>query len=504
METTAVASRLPRMAADSPQVAILPATGKDHVQSGHTVSTMVTIERRVQSVLLAMFAALLVAIVMAFAFTRHMATTAGWVSHTHAVMTTIATARTDIAQALSDTRAYVITGDAAFLTVKKRKIADLLQQLAQLRRMTSDNAMEQAHVRTLTALVGAWTARLGDVAQVRAVQGFAAAAALVQERYAATASEPILGVLSDMHAVEQRLLLQRRSKEERLRHIVGALFVVLGCFALILSLIVYGQIRRRMRHWIEAQHQLEHLNEDLDRKTQSLEETVRDLESFSYSVSHDLRAPLRHITGYASMLLEDAPAGLDAESTRHLHVIADSARHMGALIDDLLAFSRLGRKSMDEQPIDTQNLVEDVIKEICGVRGDGAASPVRPVVAALPPCIGDPALIRQVWVNLLSNAIKYSAPRGAAARIEVTGEVSDGWTRYSVRDNGVGFDMRYADKLFGVFQRLHSPEQFEGTGVGLAIVHRVVTRHGGCVKAVGEPDHGATFSFELPIAETAP
>ncbi|EQD49521.1 response regulator receiver sensor signal transduction histidine kinase, partial [mine drainage metagenome] len=115
-----------------------------------------------------------------------------------------------------------------------------------------------------------------------------------------------------------------------------------------------------------------------------------------------------------------------------------------------------------------------------------------------------PALIRQVWVNLLSNAIKYSAPRGVEARIEVTGEASEGWTRYSVRDNGVGFDMRYADKLFGVFQRLHSPEQFEGTGVGLAIVHRVVTRHGGRVKAVGEPDHGATFSFELPIAETAP
>lgn len=463
---------------------------------------MVTIERRVQSVLLAMFAALLVAIVMAFAFTRYMATTAGWVSHTHAVMTTIETAKTDIAQALSDTRAYVITGDAAFLTVKKRKVADLLQQLAQLRRMTSDNATEQAHVRTLMKLVGAWTARLGDVAQVRAVQGFAAAAALVHERYAAMASEPILGVLDDMHAVEQRLLQQRRSKEERLRHIVGALFVLLGCSALILSLIVYGQIRRRMRHWIETQYQLEHLNRDLDRKTQSLEETVRDLESFSYSVSHDLRAPLRHITGYASILLEDAPAGLDSESIRHLHVIADSARHMGALIDDLLAFSRLGRKSMDQQPIDTQGLVEDVIKEICGARS-GAASPVRPMVAALPPCTGDPALIRQVWVNLLSNAIKYSAPRGAAAQIEVTGEVSDGWTRYSVRDNGVGFDMRYADKLFGVFQRLHSSEQFEGTGVGLAIVHRVVTRHGGRVHAVGQPDHGATFSFELPIAEAA-
>ena len=467
------------------------------------MSAMITIERRVQSVLLGMFAALLVAIVMAFAFTRYMTTTSDWVSHTYAVMATIETARTDIAQALSDTRAYAITGDAAFLAVKHRKIADLLQHLAQLRKMTSDNATEQAHVRTLTTLVGAWRLRLDDVERTRIRQGFAAAAALVQKRYAATAAEPILGVLGDMHAVEQQLLLQRRSEEERLRNIVSALFVALGCFALILSLIVYGQIRRRMRHWIEAQHQLEHLNRDLDRKTLSLEETVRDLESFSYSISHDLRAPLRHITGYASMLLEDAPAGLDSESLRHLHVIADSARHMGTLIDDLLAFSRLGRKSLDRQPIDMQDLVEDVIKEICGARSDGTASPVRPMVAALPPCIGDPALIRQVWVNLLSNAIKYSAPRGAAARIEVTGEAGEEWTRYSVRDNGVGFDMRYADKLFGVFQRLHSQEQFEGTGVGLAIVHRVVTRHGGRVEAVGQPDHGATFSFELPTAEAA-
>lgn len=467
------------------------------------MTTMVDIERRVQGVLLAMFAALLVAIVMAFAFTRYMTTTSGWVSHTYAVMATIETAKTDLAQALSDTRAYVITGDTAFLAVKNRKVADILQQLAQLQRMTSDNATEQAHVRALTALAGAWRLRLGDVERARAIQGFAAAAVLVHERHVAVTSTAMRDVLDDMHAVEQRLQLQRRSEEERLRHIVSALFVALGCFALILSLVIYAQIRRQIRRSDETQHQLERLNRDLDQKTQSLQETVHDLESFSYSVSHDLRAPLRHITGYASMLLEDAPEGLDPESLRHLNVIADSARHMGALIDDLLAFSRLGRKPLDKQPIDMQNLVEDVIKEIGGARGNGAAALARIEVSALPPCIGDPALIRQVWINLLSNAIKYSAPRGVEARIEVTGEASEGWARYSVRDNGVGFDMRYADKLFGVFQRLHSPEQFEGTGVGLAIVHRVVTRHGGRVHAVGEPDHGATFSFELPIAETA-
>jgi len=230
---------------------------------------------------------------------------------------------------------------------------------------------------------------------------------------------------------------------------------------------------------------------------QQVRELNRELESFSYSVSHDLRAPLRHIDGYARILREDLGAQLDPESRRCLDTIVDSSRRMGLLIDDLLAFSRLGRKPISTRAVDMQELVKGALAEVQAQRGNAAAS-AQVQVGELPQADGDPALLRQVWSNLLGNAIKYSAPRGEAARVFVSGERRGDLLHYSVADNGVGFDMRYADKLFGVFQRLHSQEEFEGTGVGLAIVQRIVARHGGAVAARAELGQGATFSFELP------
>jgi light-regulated signal transduction histidine kinase (bacteriophytochrome) len=219
----------------------------------------------------------------------------------------------------------------------------------------------------------------------------------------------------------------------------------------------------------------------------------RELESFSYSVSHDLRAPLRHIDGYARMLREDAEPVLDAEMRRYLDAISEGARHMGTLIDDLLAFSRLGRKPLDCAQVDMTDLARHALVEAGGLR---SAAEVE--IGALPGAWADPVLLRQVWVNLLSNALKYSAPRGHDAHVAVTGERDAAHVRYTVRDNGVGFDMRYADKLFGVFQRLHTHDEFEGTGVGLAIVQRILARHGGRVFADAAPGQGAAFTIELP------
>jgi PAS domain S-box-containing protein len=241
-----------------------------------------------------------------------------------------------------------------------------------------------------------------------------------------------------------------------------------------------------------AEAEIRGLNADLVAKAIQLEQSNRELESFSYSISHDLRAPLRHINGYALILLEDAAPQLDAGARRYLDEIGAAARRMGALIDDLLAFSRLGRKPVDRVAVDMRQLLVEALQELVG------APDPRITVGPLPAVEGDPALLRQVWVNLLSNALKYSAPRGDAARIAVSGEREGDLMRYRVADNGVGFDMRYADKLFGVFRRLHSQEEFEGTGVGLAIVQRIVSRHGGSVSAIAEPDRGATFTFELP------
>ena len=233
------------------------------------------------------------------------------------------------------------------------------------------------------------------------------------------------------------------------------------------------------------------LNAELGASAVQLQQTNRELEAFSYTISHDLRAPLRHIDGYARMLHEDAGDQLDADMRRYLDTISDSARQMGALIDDLLAFSRLGRKPVERTEVDMHALLERVVQELGGAD--------RVSLGALPAAQVDPVLLKQVWVNLLSNALKYSAPRGDAARIEISGEHGDGIVRYQIRDNGVGFDMRYADKLFGVFQRLHSHDEFEGTGVGLAIVQRIVLRHGGAISAQAEPGRGAIFTFELPV-----
>ena len=250
----------------------------------------------------------------------------------------------------------------------------------------------------------------------------------------------------------------------------------------------------------EAEQRVVALNAELLDRQEALEAANRELESFSYSVSHDLRAPLRHIDGYARMLREDVGPTLPAEARRYLDTIVDSARRMGMLIDDLLAFSRLGRKPLASRSVDMTELARGALEE---VRAQAGAEPAPGLVEIddLPAAEGDPVLLRQVWTNLLANALKYSRTRGDAARVRVAGARQGDLLHYSVTDNGVGFDMRYADKLFGVFQRLHTQDEFEGTGVGLAIVQRIVGRHGGSVSASAEPGRGACFSFQLPIAE---
>ena len=228
-------------------------------------------------------------------------------------------------------------------------------------------------------------------------------------------------------------------------------------------------------------------------RTAQLEASNKELEAFSYSVSHDLRAPLRAMDGFSQAVLDDCGPLLPADGRRQLQVIRDSAQHMGELIDDLLAFSRLSRQPLRKERVQPGSLVR------AALAGLPTSDPGRQIdinIGELPACEGDPALLKQVWVNLLSNALKYSGKRPHAV-IEVGCREQQGTNAYFVRDNGTGFDMRYAHKLFGVFQRLHRAEDYEGTGVGLAIVQRVVQRHGGRVWAEAAPDRGATFYFTL-------
>jgi PAS domain S-box-containing protein len=252
------------------------------------------------------------------------------------------------------------------------------------------------------------------------------------------------------------------------------------------------QARREIEATIRA------LNADLESRvevrTAELRAAIEDLEGFSYSVSHDLRAPLRAIDGFSSILVDEYADRLDDEGRRLLGIIRSGTRDMAQLIDDLLEFSRVGLQQMRPIAVDMTLLADGVAAEL---RDLHPQRNVQITVSPLPRARGDRALIRLVLMNLLSNAVKFTAPREVGV-IDVVGREVDGECLFSVRDNGVGFDMQYRDKLFEVFQRLHPAHEFEGTGVGLAIVNRIVRRHGGWIWAEGEVDAGACFRFTLP------
>ena len=236
-----------------------------------------------------------------------------------------------------------------------------------------------------------------------------------------------------------------------------------------------------------------HLREK--QRSAELAAAYHDLESFSYSISHDLRAPLRSMDGFAAILESEFAEQLGDEGRRILSVIRGGSQKMDELIVSLLEFSRVGRSALQFDRVDMTLLADAAASE---VRAQYVGPEPQIDIADLPSVQADPVVIRQVWCNLIGNALKYSAKR-AIPKISVSGRVDNGEAIYQVQDNGAGFDMRYADKLFGVFQRLHRSEDFSGTGVGLAIVHRIIARHGGRIWAKGSPDAGACFQFALPV-----
>jgi light-regulated signal transduction histidine kinase (bacteriophytochrome) len=244
---------------------------------------------------------------------------------------------------------------------------------------------------------------------------------------------------------------------------------------------------------------IQRFNQELEQKvherTQDLEAVNKELEAFSYSVSHDLRAPLRSVIGFASILQEDYANVIDANGLRSLETIMRNGHRMGTLIDDLLTFSRLGKQTVTKIDLDMNVLAQNVSDDLAGQFRTDAEIRIHP----LPQARGDSSMLRQVMQNLISNALKYSMKKDKPV-VEIGGYKENGSHVYYVKDNGAGFNMQYYDKLFGVFQRLHGNNEFEGTGVGLALVHRVILRHNGEIWAEGKVNEGATFYFSLPTS----
>lgn len=301
----------------------------------------------------------------------------------------------------------------------------------------------------------------------------------VEKEERVAAYEPVAGYGWGI-VVQQPATEAFAARDASLRRILIA-YGLICLFAALLAWVILRMFTERKK----AERMLRQTNEQLVAAN-------KELEAFTYSVSHDLRAPLRAVDGFSRILMEKYGADMPPDGKRYQNLIRDNAKQMGQLIDDLLAFSRLSRQPLKRQTVETSTLVREVLQDL---RQD-ALNQAPVTIKDLAACHADPALLKQVYVNLISNAIKYTR-KSESAFVEVGCQRDNGSPVYYIRDNGVGFDMKYADKLFGVFQRLHRAEEYEGTGVGLAVVQRIVQRHGGRVWAEAAVNKGATFFFTL-------
>jgi len=426
-----------------------------------------------------------------------LAEAADWISHTQQLRTALTQLYMGVEESQSAQRNYLLTGNKFYYEDYARHRADVSVRLDGLSKLTSDNSVQAQNLETLRPLVAGCLDWLANGIDIYEKRGLPAARDFIATGVSIKAMQQVRATIDQMDTLEEKLLKERAANFANLRQRSLVSLILTQVIATALLLFLFRAIRREIVQRERLAQELQTSHKEVVQANLQMEAANKELESFSYSVSHDLRAPVRAIAGFSKLLWEAHADQLDAEAKRKLGIIQSETQRMGNLIDDLLAFSRLGRKEMQRSDLDMQDMVRNVYERL---HSQHQGPEVEFQLDSLPRASGDRALLEQVWANLLSNALKFSAKQEKPV-IEVSAICDDKEHTYFVRDNGAGFDPQYQSKLFGVFQRLHRTDEFAGTGVGLALVHRIVTRHGGRIWANSKPNEGATFYFTLSMEQ---
>ncbi len=447
-----------------------------------------TIEQRVLAGFSLVFVGILIISLMSYRNTSILLASSGLDSRSHDLIQLLSTIDVTMSEAEDTHRRYLVTGERSYLEAYNKLIGQKAAFSTYLVDL-SQNSSEQRHrAVVLDRLMDRQVSAESKAITQFQERGFQSVRKMALEGAGKRELGAIHQIINEMDSHERQAVKQRVMESAAgTRNTI----TLLGIGA-VLQLVLLASVYYLIRHDITERRQVA---SELQRRGELLEAANKELEAFSYSVSHDLRAPLRHIDGYASLLKKSIEQSMNDKAARYLQTISDSAKQMGQLIDDLLVFSRMGRQEMLHTTVNMDQLIRGILADL---RLDLQARQISWTIASLPEVTGDPSMLRQVFMNLITNALKFTSTRAAAA-IEIGVEPpSSPEIVLFVRDNGVGFDMQYAPKLFGVFQRLHRADEFEGTGIGLANVRRIVHRHGGRTWAEGVPDKGATFYVALP------
>ncbi|MBM9577105.1 CHASE3 domain-containing protein [Leptospira sp. 201903070] len=418
-----------------------------------------------------------------------------WESHTQEVLTNLEESLSAFNEMHASLRSYILYKDSNLLEAYHNNKTILLAAMENLRSLTIDNTLQQSRISVLKPLIDEKIDFMEFTVVKQNLKPPGSYAAPFHSSKGNTLSERIRTLLKEMKKEEIRLFQQRRERSEsNLKFAVGLIFVAIVLNLSFISfqyILIYKENKRRL----EAEILIETSNSNLKNYSSKLERSNRDLESFSYSVSHDLRAPIRGISGFSKILMEDHGNVLSEEGIRILEIIMKNAENMGQLIDDLLEYSRLGRKEIQFTTINIKDMAQKVLEEVANSFPN---SKVKATVGELPTAKADSGLLKQLLFNLVSNSFKYSSGK-ENPKVEIGSFERDGENVFFVKDNGAGFEMKYVHKLFNIFQRLHHSDEFEGTGVGLAIVKRVIEKHDGRVWAESKLDNGACFYFTLGV-----